>query len=589
VVNKVVINRRAYEDMVIYASRYASEEIDKDEQKEVYGILVGSVDEPTATVFVNQAIGIVVGERTGVEFEAKEYVDLSNIDETVWKRSVEYKRGDFICGWWHTHPGFGFFYSQTDIMNHIGFQTTNPFAIGVIYDYTQMKFELEDPGIEILTLEEPHQASPFNFVKFEIQEKGHALDYLKRDLRPQMKKIQDIQKRIKRIEHELEKKQFAQVQRNYGLLLLEKETKKKSKKALDAMKEEDRWLYEWNEETIKKSYKIPSFRKKIESLIEKSKNQKETRGKAQLELEAMLEKPKDKIGDIYKRFKQELEAIKPYRRWLGAQERLTLARFNNRITQYIHIINALISKSYHLLPHMGTLEDQLFDESILDKVFYGEEQEIEDLEAQLRRNIEEAAKMESKKKPIIMIADPELDDIDRQIQDQQEILSYKQDQPERLGSGTSLTAIIQTATLDPTNITAKPFKKPTPKPLPIQTTSEPPQIISNAIINNVDQVDISNTLNSITEPVEVETVPEGAVRTLSKEEKLERRAKNRNRANGSLKINFNNTQPTQIKFNLEPIEIEKTESAFQLDFEDIFESEKANLHPPKHYKDDKPE
>ena len=88
----------------MYASRYASDEIDSDEQREVYGILVGSVDVDKCIVYIKQAIGIVKGQRTGVEFENKQYVDLSNIDESVWKKSVEYETGDvsFAAGGTHT-------------------------------------------------------------------------------------------------------------------------------------------------------------------------------------------------------------------------------------------------------------------------------------------------------------------------------------------------------------------------------------------------------------------------------------------------------------------------------------------------------
>lgn len=372
----VHINRRAYEDMVIYASRYASEFIDPDDQREVYGILIGNVNQSKAIVNIKQAIGIVVGKRTGVEFESKQYVDLSNIDESIWKKSVEYTQGDFICGWWHTHPGFGFFYSHTDILNHVGFQAANPFAIGIIYDYTQRKLELNDSGIEVLTLDKPEPLHcTTETVNFEIEELSQALTTLTPSLKEKVKQVAQARKMILSIQENLEKKRLAQVQRNYGLLLLKKHEEKKSKAELKEMSEEDRWLYEWNESDINKKYIIPVFRKNIEKKIAEYKVHKDKRGTGQKQLEEQLMKPKALIEEIYREFNDILEKIQPVRRWLDAEERLILSNFNHKLTQYIKILNALITKVYYLLPHDTDLNKKLFDEQVLNSILYGNEEE----------------------------------------------------------------------------------------------------------------------------------------------------------------------------------------------------------------------
>ena len=48
-----------------------------------------------------------------------------------------YEHNEFFVGWYHSHPGLGFFYSDTDILNHIGYQDGNPLAIGLVFDHTQ--------------------------------------------------------------------------------------------------------------------------------------------------------------------------------------------------------------------------------------------------------------------------------------------------------------------------------------------------------------------------------------------------------------------------------------------------------------------
>jgi proteasome lid subunit RPN8/RPN11 len=389
-IKKVIINRRAYDDLVIYASRFASEFIEPDKQREVYGVLIGTVDKTQAIVHVKQAIGIVVGERTGVEFESKQYVDMSQIDETIWKHSVEYNEGDFICGWWHTHPGFGFFYSNTDTVNHLGFQSTNPYAIGIVYDYTQRKTELLDSGIEVLTLEpnfaKRGEKSDNERVSFKIQNLPQSLSQLDLSLKDKIHEIKEAHSIIQKTQKILARKEFAQIQRNYGLLLLAKKKTKnhKSKKLtdekekFDEQKEEDKWLYEWNENNIKTDYNIPKFRKKIERDILRLKKDRKNIGKGQILLEQTLKKPQEKVRNIYSKFKENLIKIRPYRRWLDGHERLILSHFNDRITQYIKVLNALISKTYHLLPNLNPLENQLFDGSVIDKIFYGKEEIVID-------------------------------------------------------------------------------------------------------------------------------------------------------------------------------------------------------------------
>jgi proteasome lid subunit RPN8/RPN11 len=360
----------------VFASRHANEKIEADKQREVYGILIGNVNETTREVRVNQAIGILAGERTAVEFESKQYVDLSNIDESIWKQSVEYERGDFICGWWHSHPGFGLFYSQTDITNHLGFQSANPFAIGIVYDYKLRKTALQDPGIDVFTLEDPKlgQRSSYEKVDFEIVEIQHALDHIDHGLSDILKTTGQKTRLIQKITDDLQKKQLAQLQRNYGLLLLKKTRSSKQQKAL--ADEDDPGLYEWNEEELKKKYEIPKYRKNIELQIAKAMKIKTNRKTAQELILKELKKPYDIIKTIKQQFDEISEEITTIRRWLDAEERLKIKNFHERIDQYINVLNALLSKAFYLDPREELKQSGLFDATALEKQFYGQEEEI---------------------------------------------------------------------------------------------------------------------------------------------------------------------------------------------------------------------
>jgi 26S proteasome regulatory subunit N11 len=371
----VIINRRAYEDIAIFAGRYANDTIDADNQRETYGILIGRVESDQKIVYVNQAIGILAGERTGVEFENKQYVDLSHIDESVWKSSVEYERGDFVCGWWHSHPGFGLFYSQTDIINHLGFQAANPYAIGIVFDYKLKKTALLDAGIDVFTLDDAKHGQMANYerVKFQIADLPHALDQLDHGLPETLKKIESNLKHIRYIENTLQKKQLAQLQRNYALLLLDRQPGKKKKDEQTDQDENEKYLFEWNEEDIKKRYQIPKFRQKIEKILQKTQNQKGGKYATQQKLIEELRKPHQIVTEIQGEFQNIVEKIGTVRRWLNAEERLTITLFQTRLNQYIKVINALLSKTFYLAPSDDLKKMGIFDESVLGKSYYGNE------------------------------------------------------------------------------------------------------------------------------------------------------------------------------------------------------------------------
>ncbi|MHA1454686.1 MAG: hypothetical protein ACTSR5_01705, partial [Promethearchaeota archaeon] len=77
----VKLTFKAYKRIISYAIRYASDEISEKNWREVYGILIGSVDNDEK-VIVKDAIPMVVGDRAGVKYENKQYVDMAQIDES---------------------------------------------------------------------------------------------------------------------------------------------------------------------------------------------------------------------------------------------------------------------------------------------------------------------------------------------------------------------------------------------------------------------------------------------------------------------------------------------------------------------------
>ncbi|MHA1886258.1 MAG: hypothetical protein ACW96S_14480, partial [Promethearchaeota archaeon] len=130
----VLLTLKAYERIVGYAIRYANEKINENKWREVYGILIGSIENDSKLI-VKDAIPMIVGDRAGVKYENKQYVDMAQIDASIYERAVQDDKNDFIIGWWHTHPGFsrnGFFFSPIDCMTQLGYQIPNPYAVGLV-------------------------------------------------------------------------------------------------------------------------------------------------------------------------------------------------------------------------------------------------------------------------------------------------------------------------------------------------------------------------------------------------------------------------------------------------------------------------
>jgi hypothetical protein len=82
---------------------------------------------------------------------------------------VEYAERDpplFSCGWYHSHPGLGIFFSGTDINNQLGWQTPNPSAIGIVFDHTHLE-NPGDLGFRTFRLDDPSKGSRSDYHEVE--------------------------------------------------------------------------------------------------------------------------------------------------------------------------------------------------------------------------------------------------------------------------------------------------------------------------------------------------------------------------------------------------------------------------------------
>ncbi|MFX1379220.1 MAG: hypothetical protein ACFFA4_08995, partial [Promethearchaeota archaeon] len=118
------------------------------------------------------------------------------------------------------------------------------------------------------------------------------------------------------------------------------------------------YLYEWDPEFFKKSYRIPKFREKIEKVIATAYDElDELLGKKEMEkykirreklirkIQNMLKKPNEWYDKLMEDFSKRIEIIFPYYSYLDTDERKVIEYFEERSSEYFKILDELNSRS----------------------------------------------------------------------------------------------------------------------------------------------------------------------------------------------------------------------------------------------------
>ncbi len=347
----VHLSWKPYKRIVGYAIRYANDNIDKKDWCEVYGILIGKIEE-NKRIIVKDAIPLVKGGRTGVELEPIHYVDLSQIDSSIYERDIENKKTDFIIGWWHTHPGFGFFFSPVDRETQLGYQIPNPFAIGLVFDHTERTSNFL--GIRALRLMDLDRGitSDYDIVELRYDQDKKKINHkINKIIEKITENMEKGLKELEEIENLLLKKTLPQLQKKFGLILGPKRDIKVILDEQDAKMDENKF-YTWYPEAFTKKYRKPKFRLKLEAEIEKSKailkdlrekNQpvkyQESKVKFQKKIKEMISKPNKLINKIMSDFGKKIELIYPIYDYLDTNERKTIEHFEEWISEYFKVLD----------------------------------------------------------------------------------------------------------------------------------------------------------------------------------------------------------------------------------------------------------
>jgi proteasome lid subunit RPN8/RPN11 len=348
-VKNFVLFWKPYKRIVGYGIRYASDEIRKKKWREVYGILVGSIKKNF--VLIKDAIPMVAGDRAGVEYEDKQYVDMAEIDYKIYEKALKDKKNDFIIGWWHTHPGYGFFFSPVDSLTQLGYQSNNPHAIGLIFDHTQKgKRSL---GIAGLRLKDTNRGVPAGYEKVKLYYRPGKKEFLNK-INNVVNHIQKNQEKINSnlecIEEQITNRGITKLQEMYGVIPVPKSNVENSPSLWKPPEES----YTWNMDEEDIQYINPPFRESLEEKIayyKKLLTSLKESGKLNLYVKKraefikfvldLLEKPKNATLKIIKDLNQKMEHIQQYWDFLDTDERLLCNNAFKQITKYTETISKL--------------------------------------------------------------------------------------------------------------------------------------------------------------------------------------------------------------------------------------------------------
>ncbi len=168
---KVIIKMGAFRNMLTHVLRFGNEAL--DDSVEVMGICMGKSGSKDELIIEN-AIPITHGSRIEVGFAPEDYAAFAEIDEQY------ADKGLYAIGWYHSHPGWGLFFSDSDIKNHLFYQKKQtPHAFGIVFDHTLMGKE-GNLGFEIYRLKDFKKGPSSDYLKvaYEI-EVPKTLDYFK--------------------------------------------------------------------------------------------------------------------------------------------------------------------------------------------------------------------------------------------------------------------------------------------------------------------------------------------------------------------------------------------------------------------------
>ncbi|UCG01497.1 MAG: Mov34/MPN/PAD-1 family protein [Candidatus Heimdallarchaeota archaeon] len=117
--SRVKIHLKAYIKLALHALKYANPDVPQNNWIEVIGLLTGHIesnDTPLACLVIEDAFPI--GHGTNVNTQINDPQSMVR----VYNEIKSHNKNQLILGWYHSHPSYGAFMSQTDYETQVRYQ-----------------------------------------------------------------------------------------------------------------------------------------------------------------------------------------------------------------------------------------------------------------------------------------------------------------------------------------------------------------------------------------------------------------------------------------------------------------------------------
>ena len=164
---KIFIKKEAFRNMLTHVLRFGNDAL--EQSIEVMGICVGKYDNVEDKVIVENAIPLIHGDKAEIGFDKDTYDLFTEIGR---------KYSSDLIGYYHSHPSWGLYLSESDLNNLQYFQGEKfPFGFAIVFDHTLMG-KNEKLGFEIYRLDDYSKVEKYHSVPFEIETPA-SLEYFK--------------------------------------------------------------------------------------------------------------------------------------------------------------------------------------------------------------------------------------------------------------------------------------------------------------------------------------------------------------------------------------------------------------------------
>ncbi|MFX0114758.1 MAG: Mov34/MPN/PAD-1 family protein [Candidatus Hodarchaeota archaeon] len=146
----VILRRPAFHDMVAHASTFLHD------RKEVLGLLIGR-EKNAKTLVIERVVPIAEGSESSVQLQEPEF----SIYEKLY---LDESTGEFVVGWYHSHPFWGLFLSSIDIETHsLAFQLRYPKAVAIVIDPALAEKAHDPKAVEVFRVINPIEWPSFRY------------------------------------------------------------------------------------------------------------------------------------------------------------------------------------------------------------------------------------------------------------------------------------------------------------------------------------------------------------------------------------------------------------------------------------------